>query len=80
MKIGFIGLGKMGSRMVLKLLQDRHQVTVWNRSKDPIQDLQFKIQNSKFKHGLGRDNGVKVATTFIPMSQISRVCILHFEF
>ncbi|RJQ36282.1 decarboxylating 6-phosphogluconate dehydrogenase [Candidatus Microgenomates bacterium] len=49
MRLGFIGLGKMGSRMVLKLLKEGHEVVVWNRSEDPIKDLQFKIQNSKFK-------------------------------
>ena len=49
MKLGFIGLGKMGSRMVQKLLADGHDVIVWNRSKAPIEELQFKIQNSKFK-------------------------------
>ena len=49
MKLGFIGLGKMGSRMVLKLLKEGHEVVVWNRSEAPIQDFQFKIQNAKFK-------------------------------
>lgn len=45
MKIGFIGLGKMGSRMVSKLLQDKHDVVVWNRSSAPVEDLRFKIQD-----------------------------------
>lgn len=49
MKIGFIGLGKMGSRMVMKLLKEGHEVVVWNRSEAPIEELEFKIQNSKFK-------------------------------
>ncbi len=47
MKIGFIGLGRMGSRMASKLLQEGHELVVWNRSKDVIEE--FKIQNSKFK-------------------------------
>lgn len=33
MKIGFLGLGAMGSRMAAKLIEDGHEVTVWNRSK-----------------------------------------------
>ena len=33
MKIGFIGLGKMGSAMAANLLKAGHDVTVWNRSK-----------------------------------------------
>jgi len=47
MTIGFIGLGKMGSRMASKLLGEGHSLAVWNRSKDAIEE--FKIQNAKFK-------------------------------
>ena len=39
MKIGFIGLGKMGRRMVTKLFQENHEVVVWNRSSGPSNEL-----------------------------------------
>jgi len=39
MKIGLIGLGKMGSNMVLRLLKGKHQVVVYDRSTDPIKSL-----------------------------------------
>lgn len=39
MQIGFIGLGKMGSRMVKKLLSEGHEVVAWNRSKESIDSL-----------------------------------------
>jgi 6-phosphogluconate dehydrogenase len=39
MKLGFIGLGKMGSRMVTKLLMENHEIVVWNRSPGPYEDL-----------------------------------------
>ena len=45
MKIGFIGLGKMGSRMVTKLVEDGHEVVVWNRTREKIENLKFKIEN-----------------------------------
>ena len=32
MKIGFLGLGKMGTPMALRLLAAGHELTVWNRS------------------------------------------------
>lgn len=32
MQIGIIGLGKMGSRLALKLLEEGHAITAWNRS------------------------------------------------
>lgn len=45
MKIGFIGLGKMGRRMVLRLLEQEVEVVVWNRSPEPIENLKFEISN-----------------------------------
>lgn len=39
MKIGFIGLGRMGGHVAANLLKAGHQVTVWNRSPAPVQAL-----------------------------------------
>lgn len=39
MKLGFIGLGRMGNRMVMKLLSEGHEVVVWNRSKEKVDEL-----------------------------------------
>ncbi len=39
MKIGFIGLGIMGSRMAANLLKNGHDLTVYNRSKNDAQPL-----------------------------------------
>ena len=39
MKIGFIGLGRMGYNMVLNLLDRKHQVVVHNRSIEPIKEI-----------------------------------------
>ena len=35
MKLGYIGLGKMGKNMVLRLLEKGHEVVAWNRSEAP---------------------------------------------
>jgi len=40
MKIGFIGLGKMGSNMVMNLLDHKHKVVVYNRSPEPVKRLE----------------------------------------
>lgn len=40
MKIGFIGLGKMGSRMVQKLTSEGHDLVVWNRSQHPLKNVE----------------------------------------
>lgn len=42
MKIGFIGLGKMGFNMVQRLLNDGHEVVVWDRSSEAIHEVEKK--------------------------------------
>lgn len=39
MKVGFIGLGKMGSRMAAKLVSGGHSVIVWNRTVEDSLEL-----------------------------------------
>lgn len=51
MQIGFIGLGKMGSRMATKLSSDGHQVVVWNRSIDALK--QFEKTKIKTAESIG---------------------------
>src|SRR3989344_4443848 len=40
MKIGFIGLGKMGTRMVIKLQKEGHEVVAWNRSDHELKNVE----------------------------------------
>lgn len=40
MKIAYIGLGKMGKNMVLRLLEQDVNVAVWNRSKAPAAEVE----------------------------------------
>jgi len=42
MKIGFIGLGRMGFGMVERLLQNNNKVVVWNRSPDKTKEIAKK--------------------------------------
>lgn len=42
MKLGFIGLGKMGSNMVERLLNHDHHVVAFNRSPGPIKEIAKK--------------------------------------
>jgi 3-hydroxyisobutyrate dehydrogenase-like beta-hydroxyacid dehydrogenase len=39
MKLGFIGLGKMGAAIAANLLRAGHEVAVWNRTADKARDL-----------------------------------------
>jgi 6-phosphogluconate dehydrogenase len=37
-KLGFVGLGKMGGNMVRRLLADRHEVVAWARGADSVRE------------------------------------------
>src|ERR1700749_1008747 len=39
MRIGFLGLGKMGTPMALRLLAAGHELSVWNRSEERTKPL-----------------------------------------
>lgn len=39
MKLGYIGLGKMGKNMVLNLLDHNIEVVAWNRSSQPLEEV-----------------------------------------
>lgn len=39
MKLGFIGLGRMGKNMVLRLLEHGHEVVAWNRTKEDVGEV-----------------------------------------
>lgn len=39
MTIGYIGLGKMGKNMVLRMLEQQITVVAWNRSTEPVQEV-----------------------------------------
>jgi len=49
MQIGFIGLGKMGSRMAGKLVAEGHELVVWNRSEEGIKKFKEKTKSANFK-------------------------------
>ena len=39
MKLGFIGLGRMGGNMVLRQLEQGNEIVAWNRSPEPREEL-----------------------------------------
>lgn len=45
MKIGYIGLGRMGKNMVLNLLEKETQVVAWNRSPVPREELKSEAKD-----------------------------------
>ncbi|MBA2314153.1 MAG: NAD(P)-binding domain-containing protein, partial [Chloroflexi bacterium] len=39
MRIGFIGLGRMGANMVRRLLRDGHEVVAYNRTAEKTREI-----------------------------------------
>lgn len=57
MRIGYIGLGKMGSRMVEKLLREGHTVVLWNRTKKVVDEFRLMLVDKKLdEHFVAADN------------------------
>ena len=46
MQVGFIGLGRMGNRMVTKLVNEGHEVVVWNRTRSKAEELKAELDSS----------------------------------
>ena len=40
MRIGFIGLGRMGANMVRRLLRDEHQIVAYNRTPEKTKEIE----------------------------------------
>lgn len=48
MQIGLIGLGRMGANMARRLLNDKHEVVVYNRSAEKIKELESEGAKPSF--------------------------------
>lgn len=68
MKIGFIGLGKMGGKMVQRLLNDGHEVVVYNLTQPEVDEAVTAgaIAASDLKDLVGKLEGKKLVWLMVP--------------
>jgi len=68
MKIGFIGLGKMGFNMVQRLINNGHEVAVWDRTSPAIQAAESKgaIASSSIQDLVNKLPDRKVVWLMVP--------------
>ncbi len=68
MKIGFIGLGKMGGKMVQRLLNDGHQVVVYNLTQPEVDEAVAAgaIAASDLKDLVSKLEGEKLVWLMVP--------------
>jgi len=71
MKIGLIGLGKMGSNMALRLLKGKHKVVVYDTSADPVKRLAKKgaVGANSVPDLLSKLPGQKIIWMMIPAGE-----------
>ncbi|MBI3984500.1 MAG: decarboxylating 6-phosphogluconate dehydrogenase [Candidatus Levybacteria bacterium] len=71
MKIGFIGLGRMGNRMVGKLTLEGHNVVVWNRTLQVAKDLQKEINSIQVS------SSIKELIDSLPRPKVIWIMVSH---
>ncbi|MCL5113797.1 MAG: decarboxylating 6-phosphogluconate dehydrogenase [Patescibacteria group bacterium] len=59
MQVGLIGLGKMGSRMATKLIKEKHELVVWNRTQTAYDLLKSDLSDYKFDIAVSLEELVK---------------------
>ncbi len=69
MKLGFIGLGKMGSNMVLNLLEKKHKITIYDINKKAVESLG--------KKGATKSHSIKELVSKLPKPRIIWLMIPH---
>ncbi|MBQ9564326.1 MAG: 2-hydroxy-3-oxopropionate reductase [Synergistaceae bacterium] len=67
MKIGFIGLGIMGKPMAKNLIKAGHELRVYNRSKEPVEEL-VKAGAAAAANAADAAKGVELVLTMLPNS------------
>ncbi len=70
MELGFIGLGRMGNRMVTKLVDEGHEVVLWNRTQAKVDEF-LASRKPDWKVS-------KVATVQVLISQLPKPRIVWF--
>ncbi|MAT40317.1 MAG: 6-phosphogluconate dehydrogenase (decarboxylating) [Ectothiorhodospiraceae bacterium] len=68
MKLGFVGLGKMGANMVERLLRDGHEVVVYNRSQPKIDEAAEKgaVASTSLEDLVGKLPERKIVWLMVP--------------
>lgn len=75
MKIGFLGLGIMGSRMAMNLIRAGHQLAVWNRSAGKDDALVQAGARRAFTPAQAAD-GAEVVITMLSTPEVVEECAL----
>src|SRR5919106_2819582 len=53
MRLGFIGLGRMGGNMVRRLVRDGHEILVYNRTPEKSKEIEGEGEGAKATFSIG---------------------------
>src|SRR2546425_8241143 len=73
MRVGFIGMGAMGSRMAGRLLGAHHDVVVYNRTPErtrPLEQRGAKVVATASELAAGGDNVVSCGAKDAPLAEV----------
>jgi 6-phosphogluconate dehydrogenase len=73
MKLGFIGLGRMGYGMVLRLLKHKQEVVVYNRSQEKVKEIEKKgaIPSSSVEELVKKLSEKKIIWLMLPAGKVT---------
>lgn len=81
MKIGFVGLGKMGANMAVRLLRDGHEIAVYDRSAEAVKAVAAKgAEGAESLADLaGKLSGKKIIWLMVPAGPPVDECIAELR-
>lgn len=81
MQIGYIGLGKMGKNMVLRLLEKQHQVVAWNRSPEPREEVARAgaTVTESVEELVSKLTGQKIVWLMLPAGEVTHQMIVQLS-
>jgi 3-hydroxyisobutyrate dehydrogenase-like beta-hydroxyacid dehydrogenase len=74
MNVAIVGLGRMGRALARRLLDQGHDVAVWNRSNGPVQEMAGAGATALGELGAAWDGGRPVITFLADDAAVEQVC------
>ena len=75
MKLGYIGLGKMGFNMAQRLLEKKHNIVAFNRSPEPLENIKKFAEEAG--HDLSAVHSLEELVNMLPVPRLIWIMVSH---